>query len=66
MIKDVIKWSNGMVMVFNENGEQMGQFQGKYEDVKERILKNDASKFTEYFYADWRGGLKEEKTKETW
>jgi len=27
-----------MVMVFDENGEQIPKYQGRYHDVKERIL----------------------------
>ncbi|MCK4863530.1 MAG: hypothetical protein KAS25_04490 [Dehalococcoidales bacterium] len=40
MIRTVIRIKNNMVMVFDEEGEQMPEFQGYYEDVKERILAN--------------------------
>ena len=40
MIKSAIKTPNNMVMVFNENGEQIPEYQGQYEEVKEHILKN--------------------------
>lgn len=38
MIKTVIRLRNNMVMVFDDEGEQMPQYQGQYEDVKEKIL----------------------------
>ena len=40
MIRSVIKAPNNMVMVFDENGEQIPEYQGQYEEVKERILKD--------------------------
>ena len=40
MIKTVIRLSNNMVMVFDEEGEQLPGFQGYYIDVKEGILAN--------------------------
>ena len=38
MIKTVIRIENNMVMVFDETGEQMPEYQGYYDEVKERIL----------------------------
>ena len=40
MIKTVIRIRNNMVMVFDADGEQVPQYQGRYEDVKERILRD--------------------------
>ena len=40
MIKSVIKCPNNMVMVFDEDEEQIPEYQGRYEEVKERILKD--------------------------
>ncbi len=40
MIKSAIKTSNNMVIVFDENGEQIPEYQGQYEEVKERVLKD--------------------------
>lgn len=37
MIKGVILHSNGMVMVFDENGEQMPSYQGEFSDVYKKI-----------------------------
>ena len=42
MIKAAIRCENNMVMVFDEEGEQIPEYQGQYEEVKESILK-DAS-----------------------
>lgn len=39
-IKTVVKSGNDMVMVFDQRGEQIPQYQGKYDEVKERILRN--------------------------
>ena len=39
-IKTVIKSQNGMVMVFDEKGEQIPEYQGRYDEVKETILKD--------------------------
>ena len=43
MIKTAIKCQNGMVMVFNKKGEQVPQYQGQYQEVKESILKDAPS-----------------------
>jgi len=40
MIKTVIKSTDGMVMVFDERGEQIPQYQGRYDEVKESILRD--------------------------
>ena len=40
MIKTVIRIKNDMVMVFDEEGEQIPEYQGYYNDVKEKILAN--------------------------
>ena len=38
MIKTVIRIKNDMVMVFDEDGEQIPEYQGHYDEVKEKIL----------------------------
>ena len=43
MIKTVIRLRNDMVMVFDTEGEQVPEYQGQYEDVKERILRSTSS-----------------------
>ena len=40
MIKTAIRCQNDMVMVFDKKGEQIPEYQGQYEEVKESILKN--------------------------
>ena len=40
MIKSVIKSEKGMVLVFDEKGKQMPEYQGQYEEVRERILRD--------------------------
>ena len=40
MIKTAIRSQNNMVMVFDEDGEQIPEYQGQYEEVKESILKD--------------------------
>ncbi len=52
MINDVIKFSNGMVMCFDEKGEQMPECQGRYEEVKDKIL-SDAPQSAKFFRALW-------------
>jgi hypothetical protein len=36
-IYDVINWSNGMTMVFDQHGEQMTEYQGRTEEVMPKI-----------------------------
>jgi len=38
MIKIIIRMGDDMVMVFDEEGEQIPEYQGHYDDVKKRIL----------------------------
>ncbi|MBA7713286.1 hypothetical protein ES703_122287 [subsurface metagenome] len=38
MIRSVIKSAKGMVLVFDEKGKQMPQYQGRYDKVRGRIL----------------------------
>ena len=40
MMKTVIRFRNDMIMVFDEAGEQIPEYQGYYEDVKQVILKD--------------------------
>lgn len=49
-ITSVILWSNGTVMVFDQEGEQMPAFQGKLEEVKPRI---DATFTGRWESGDW-------------
>ncbi|GAJ00912.1 unnamed protein product [marine sediment metagenome] len=64
MIDQVIKFSNGMVMCFDEKGEQVAEYQGRYEKVKDKILA-EASQSTRFFRAVWRESI-DEIPREEW
>ncbi len=49
MIKIVIKIQSGGVMVFDAGGEQIPEYQGQYEEVREVILR-DATPEAEFFH----------------
>jgi len=53
MINNVIKFSNGIVLCFNEKGEQMPKYQGRYKDVRAKILAH-APKSAEFFHGAWK------------
>ena len=38
MIKKIIRLKDDTVMVFDEKGEQIPEYQGRYVEVKERIM----------------------------
>jgi len=38
MIKTIIRLENNMVMVFDESGEEIPEYQGNYYRVKQKIL----------------------------
>ena len=40
VIKNVIKMESRLVIVFDENGDQSPEYQGHYDDVKEKILRD--------------------------
>jgi len=40
MIKTAMRFKNNMVMVFDKWGEQIPEYQGQYEKVKESILRD--------------------------
>jgi len=39
-IKSVLRLGNNMVMVLDAEGEQIPEYQGQYQDVKESILRD--------------------------
>jgi hypothetical protein len=52
-----------MVMVFDENGNQIEQFQGTHAMVKDLILCNDCTD-TEYFINEWQTPGKKKITRD--
>lgn len=54
MISNVIKSEEGMALVFDERGNQMSEYQGKYEDVREKILRDAPPNTLFWHAADWR------------
>jgi hypothetical protein len=40
MIKSVIRCPNDMVLVFDQDEEQIPEYQGRYQEVRELILKD--------------------------
>jgi hypothetical protein len=52
MIKTVIRMSNDMVMVFDSSGEQLPNYQGHYDNVREAILRDAPA---ETVYNHWFG-----------
>lgn len=65
MIKTVIRVRNNMVMVFDSKGEQIPEYQGCYEDVKEKILA-DAPEGTLFNHWFDRSFEPESVTGESW
>ena len=64
MLDHVIKFSNGMVMAFDEKGKQLPEYQGKYEEVKDKVLA-EATPRTRFFRAVWMVSS-DEIPKEEW
>lgn len=50
----VILWTNGMCMVFDDQGQQMPEYQGYFEAVAPRI---NAVFRGSWEYGDWRRGI---------
>ncbi|OLE51610.1 MAG: hypothetical protein AUG51_22155 [Acidobacteria bacterium 13_1_20CM_3_53_8] len=53
-MQHVILWSNGMVMVFDGDGEQMTQYQGIFE-VRAQSINNVFRR--QWEYGDWNKGI---------
>jgi hypothetical protein len=56
MIESVIIYTNGMVMVFDDTGNQVTSLQGRFADKAEAISKKLTDK-TSITYAQWRGSI---------
>jgi hypothetical protein len=50
----VILWSNGQVMVFDDRGQQMSQYQGRFEQVVASI---NAVFRGAWEYGNWNAGI---------
>jgi hypothetical protein len=55
MIASVIRWQNGMVMVFDTLGKQMTDYQGCVDEVREKILQ-DAPPQARFESGNWQTG----------
>ena len=65
MIKTAIKFRNNMVMVFDKWGEQIPEYQGQYEKVKQGIL-SDALADTIFALGFTDAGELREVPREKW
>lgn len=67
-ITKVYFWTNGMVTVFDQFGEQMPDYQGRREEVIEKIFRDAPPNVQCEINAEWFPGqmeqLKETKNKE--
>lgn len=54
-IAEIIVWSNGMVMTFDDLGQQMPDYQGRASDVLEKALAA-ADEGTTLSTSDWGSG----------
>ena len=57
MIKTVIRCSNNMVMVFDKKGEQIPEYQGQYEEIKEKIVKDAPPSAVFGYFSDYETEL---------
>lgn len=57
MISKVYLWDNNMVMVFDEEGKQITDYQGALSQVKDKIVCND-DPTTQYYLSSWQGEKK--------
>lgn len=62
-ITKVYLWDNGAVMVFDENDNQMPDYQGMHGQVADLILCN-APDDTTFFYSTWQSPGKKSLTRE--
>jgi len=55
MIDRIILWSNGNVMVFDEHGKQMPEYQGRRKEAAEKLADADLSQ-TSFQIGSWNNG----------
>lgn len=66
MIKEAILFENEMVMVFDENGEQIPEYQGRHSKVVAKVILNSTDK-TVFKFAKWKESVVlVEVSKEQW
>jgi hypothetical protein len=63
--RDVYLWSNGSVMVFDHNGRQMVNLQGRFNDVRDRVLAA-ATDHTRFHIGSWTGGASRDVSRDEW
>lgn len=61
----VIKWDDGNVVAFDERGQRISGLNGRYEEVRERVLR-DATAETKFFKGMARYGVTEPIQREEW
>jgi len=68
MIKEVLRYPGVPdVVAFDENGDEIPEFTGKYLDVREKILAR-APKNAKFFHSIWgaKGLVKQEVSRKAW
>ena len=65
MIKTAIRFKNDMVVVFDESGEEIPEYRGQYEEVKESILR-DAPPDAVFSHGFTNSGKSSEVPREEW
>ena len=65
VIKTAIRLKNNMVVVFDEKGEQIPEYQGQYNEVKESILR-DAPPDAVFSHGFTNSGKSLEVPREKW
>jgi len=65
MIKTVVRMKNDQVMVFDGSGEQMPAYQGQYDQVRKKIMRDAPP---EAVFVDWFGSdaIPEAVSREAW
>ena len=53
-MRHVILWTNGICMVFSDNGEQMTEYQGRFEAAQQRINNVFSGQWE---YGNWNKGI---------
>lgn len=65
MLMRVIKWDDGNVVAFDERGQKIAELTGRYDEVRERVLR-DATPETKFLKGLARFGVTEPLKREEW